>query len=567
VPRNRGPREGGGDVLGLVNGRILGYGQAADSPIRRATALLIKGGSIAEIGDDPTIVERARKRGEVVDLHGSSVAPGFIDAHIHAFDCALVSLKVSCLPPTVDGLAILKRRMALRAESTPADEWVVGAGYDDMRLSERRHPSRLDLDEAVPNHPAIVTRSCGHMSVANTRALTIAGVDEGTPDPPGGVIVRDAAGEPTGLLLEVAQELVERMIPPAGTAEIARALSRTGQAMLAHGITTIGEALLGAFHPLEPSIWAEVLSGDWSGPNVMFLAAPDTVEAGAAAALPVIGTKLFADGVITGRTAAVSVPFVGGEDPGMLIHSPDELTELVRRSIAHGLPVGIHSMGDRGIATAIAAIERAEQGSRDRPAAGRLWPRRHRIEHCTLPSSGSLRRMRSLGIVPVPQPVFLFAEGEAYEDQLGSERCANAYPLRTMIAHGLRPALSSDAPATSWEDPIDPWLGVKTAATRTTWAGSQLGTTEAISIDQAMACYTANGAYALGLEERTGVIEEGKDADLVVFPADPLADAPDVVGDVRPTAVLVRGRVVHGGFDQHRPACVLVDGEPGSPSV
>lgn len=537
----------GGDVLGLVGARILTYGRPSEDPIRHATALLIERGSIAEIGDDSTIVDLARRRGEVVDLHGAFVAPGFIDAHIHAFDCALASLKVSCLPPTVDGLAALMRRMADRAASTPSGAWVIGAGYDDMRLRERRHPTRLELDEAVPDHPAIVTRSCGHMSVANSRALAIAGVDERTPDPPGGVIVRDAAGGPTGLLMEEAQGIVERVVPPAGTEEIVRALLETGRAMLARGITTIGEALLGAFHPLEPRIWSDVLAGGWAGPNVLFLADPDTVETGAAAALPVIGTKLFADGVITGRTAALSAPFEGGEDSGMLIHSPDELTELVRRSIAHGLRVGIHAMGDRGIATAISAIERAEKETVDAGTEG--GRRRHRVEHCSLPSPDSLHRMQALGIVPVPQPVFLFAEGEAYRDQLGSQRCARAYPLRTMIALGLRPAVSSDAPATSWEDPTDPWLGVRTAVTRRTWAGSRLGTTEAISTRQAMACSTANGAYALGLESRTGSIEVGKDADLVVFPEDPLARDPDLIGGVLPTAVLVGGHVAHRGSD------------------
>lgn len=532
-------------ALALINGRILSF-ESAKGVTPPATALLIEGGAITRIGDDETIIDGAGTRREVVDLHAASIAPGFIDAHIHAFDCALASLSVSCLPPSVDALAILKRRMAERAESTPAGEWVVGAGYDDMRLGERRHPTRWDLDQAVPDHPAIVTRSCGHMTVANTRALMLAGVDERSPDPPGGAIAHDGAGQPTGLLLEVAQQLVLEMIPPAGTEEIAAALARTGQSMLAHGITTIGEALLGAFHPLEPEIWARVLASEWRGPNVRFLASPDSVDAGGAAGLTVIGTKLFADGVITGRTAAVATPFEGGDDAGMLIHSSEELTSLVAHSIARGLPVGIHAMGDRGIAEAIAAIERAEQRSAN-SRVGAL-PKRHRIEHCTLPSRGSMERMVALGIVPVPQPVFLFAEGEAYADQLGALRYPHAYPLRTMIERGLRPALSSDAPATSWEDPFDPWLGVRAAATRTTWAGSKLGTAETISLDQAMAGYTANGAYALRLEGRTGAIEEGNDADLLLFPADPLAHGPDHVGDVRPSAVLVGGRVVHGGF-------------------
>ncbi|MGE5459969.1 MAG: amidohydrolase [Solirubrobacterales bacterium] len=539
-------REDEGDVVGLVNARLLRFGRSPGGPISRATALLIDRGAIGEIGDDPTIADLAKGRGEVVDLSGAFVAPGFIDAHIHAFDCALSSLRVSCLPPSVVRLNLLMERMSARAASTPEGAWVVGSGYDDRRLAERRHPTRLELDRAVPNHPALVTRSCGHMSVANSRALELAGVDDRTPDPAGGAIVRDPAGEPTGLLLETAQGLVEALIPPVGVPEIARALQATGREILARGITTIGEALLGAFHPQEPRIWSDVFADGWAGPNVRFLADPETVGPAAAFELPVIGTKLFADGVIAGRTAAVSSPFEGGEDSGMLIHTPDELTELVGASIARGLRVGIHAMGDLGIATAIDAIERAERASGDPAESARM--RRHRIEHCTLPGPRSLRRMQELGLVPLPQPVFLFAEGEAYRDQLGDERCAQAYPLRTMIELGLRPALSSDAPATSWEDPIDPWLGIRTAVTRRTWAGSQLGSAETISLDQAMAGYTADGAFALGLEQRTGSIEVGKDADLVVFPEDPLAPSLDGIGGMLPTAVLVGGRLVAGSL-------------------
>lgn len=540
---------GGPETLALVNTRILRHRPARASIVTDAgaTALLVEGGRIAAIGDDRTIRDRAGV-GDVVDLRGGVVAPGFIDAHIHAFDCAMGSLKVSCLPPGVDGLAALKARLGRRAASTPSDGWIVGEGYDDMRLAERRRPTRHDLDDAVPDHPAIVTRVCGHMSVANTRALTVAGVGADTVDPPGGAIVRDAAGVPTGLLLETAQHLVTEAIPPPDASEIARALVRTTRALVAHGVTTICEALLGAFHPLEPEIWSRVLSGGWDGPRVLFLADPRVVEGGSGRGLPIIGTKLFADGVVTGRTAALSRPFEGDADTGMLIHEPDALAELVERSVGRGLPVGIHAMGDRGIATAVEAIERAGRVA-TAPKGGAApkgrRPGNHRIEHCSLPSPSSLRTIASLGIVPVPQPVFLFAEGEAYRTQLGDERCAGAYPLRTMIRHGLRPALSSDAPATSSEDAMNPWLGVTAAAIRTTWAGSKLGTAEAISIAEAMACYTANGASALSLEDRTGSLDVGKDADLIVLPEDPLSTAPDDLARLRPRLVLVRGRVVH----------------------
>lgn len=534
-------------ALALVDARIRIY-ENDDPGIARdvGTAVLIEDGRIAAFGDDRTILDRARGGSEILDLDGRVVAPGFIDSHIHAFVCAMAALEVSCLPPAVETLAELKRRLAERAASMPPGSWVVGRGYDDTRLAEGRHPTRVDLDEAAGDHPTVVKRSCGHMSVANTRALTHAGIDREALDPPGGTIVRDAAGMPTGLLLERAQHLVLGAIPAADEAEILGALHRTGRMLVERGITTICEALLGAFHPLEPRIWTQALSDGWSGPNVFFLADPQVADAGSISDLPVIGTKLFADGVVTGRTAAMSQPFEGSEETGILIHEPGRLEALVEGSVAHGLPVGIHAMGDRGIATAIAAIEGAE---RERAAGGSRGRadtmRRHRIEHCTLPDASALDKMLAHGIVPVAQPVFLFAEGEAYREALG-ERSSRAYPLRSMIGRGLRPALSSDAPATSWADPIDPWLGIKAAVTRTTWAGSQLGTEERISVGDAIRCYTANGASSLSLEHRIGSIEVGKDADLVVLSDDPVSLEPEHLEKVRPTLVLVKGRVTYG---------------------
>jgi predicted amidohydrolase YtcJ len=534
-------------ALALVNARIRTRELGDTRTAREAgTALLVEGGRVAAIGDDHTILDRARSRSEVVDLGGAVVSPGFIDAHIHAFACAMAALEVSCLPPAVESLGELQRRLAERAASIPPGAWVIGRGYDDTRLAEGRHPTRLDLDEAASKHPVVVTRSCGHISVANTRALHIAGIDGDTIDPQGGTIVRDAAGLPTGLLLERAQGLVLDAVPPAGVEEILRALLQTGRALAQHGVTTICEALLGAFHPLEPRIWSWALSDGWRGPKVLFLADPQLARDDSVSDLPIIGTKLFADGVVAGRTAAMSQPFEGSQETGILIHEADRLEQLVESSVALGLPVSIHAMGDRAIAAAIAAIEHAEHGRAARRLGGRAKTTgRHRIEHCTLPDTSSLHKMRSLGIVPVPQPVFLFAEGEAYRDALG-ERSERAYPTRTMIRQGLRPALSSDAPATSWEDPIDPWLGIRAAVTRRTWAGSQLGSRETISVEEAISCYTSNGAAALSIEGRTGSIEVGKDADLMVLDEDPLTAVPQHLEKLRPRLVLIKGRIAHG---------------------
>jgi len=536
-------------ALALLNGRLAGsYRTTLNLSTGGPTAVLIEDGRIARLGDDGTIRGLVGRRGRAIDVEGAVIAPGIVDAHMHAFDCALASLRVSCLPPAVDSLTGLKQRLADRAGSLPAGAWVVATGYDDTRLREKRHPSRLDVDAAVPHHPAVVGRVCGHMSVANTLALASAGIDAATPDPPGGTIVRDPAGAPTGLLLETAQDLVWRVTPPLSGPDIRHALSQIGRQILGYGITTICEALLGAFHPLEVDIWSELLSGQWDGPRVRFLAQPDTVEPALAARLPVVGTKLFADGVITGRTAALWQPFEGTADLGMLIHEPRELTDMVRRSTVRGLLVGIHAMGDRGIAVALDAIERAGGPAGPEQAAGQRAGR-HRIEHCTLPTPESVRKIRQLGVVPVLQPSFLFAEGEAYLARLGHRRCERTYPLRAMIDQGLRPALSSDAPCTSWDDPINPWLGIATSVARETWAWSVLGTSEMVSAGEAMFCYTANGARALGLENELGAIATGKDADLIVLPRDPFTgEDPVRLAALRPTAVIVKGKVVHGAF-------------------
>jgi len=536
-------------ALALLNGRLAGsYRTTLNLSTGGPTAVLIEDGRIARLGDDGTIRGLVGRRGRAIDVEGAVIAPGIVDAHMHAFDCALALRRVSCLPPAVDSLTGLKQRLADRAGSLPAGAWVVATGYDDTRLREKRHPSRLDVDAAVPHHPAVVGRVCGHMSVANTLALASAGIDAATPDPPGGTIVRDPAGAPTGLLLETAQDLVWRVTPPLSGPDIRHALSQIGRQILGYGITTICEALLGAFHPLEVDIWSELLSGQWDGPRVRFLAQPDTVEPALAARLPVVGTKLFADGVITGRTAALWQPFEGTADLGMLIHEPRELTDMVRRSTVRGLLVGIHAMGDRGIAVALDAIERAGGPAGPEQAAGQRAGR-HRIEHCTLPAPEALRKIRQLGVVPVLQPSFLFAEGEAYLARLGHRRCERTYPLRAMIDQGLRPALSSDAPCTSWDNPINPWLGIATSVARETWAGSVLGTSEMVSAGEAMFCYTANGARALGLENELGAIATGKDADLIVLPRDPFTgEDPVRLAALRPTAVIVKGKVVHGAF-------------------
>ena len=165
-------RSGAAEAFALVNGRLaVSDSTTLNLSTGRPTAILIEDGRIARLGDDDTVRHLVGRRGRAIDVEGAVIAPGIVDAHMHAFDCALALRHVSCLPPAVDSLTGLKQRLADRAGSLPAGAWVVATGYDDTRLREKRHPSRLDVDSAVPHHPAVVGRVCGHMSVANTLAL------------------------------------------------------------------------------------------------------------------------------------------------------------------------------------------------------------------------------------------------------------------------------------------------------------------------------------------------------------------------------------------------------------
>jgi predicted amidohydrolase YtcJ len=449
------------------------------------------------------------------------------------------------MPPLVTSIADLRREVRRRALRADGGEWIWGQGYDDTRLAERRHPTRDDLDEPSAGRPVVLTRVCGHMCVANSRALELAGVDSSTPDPPGGRIERDPAGEPTGLLLETAEALVLRHVT-SGRDRVLRALGRVSQDLLAHGITSCCDAWLGYSEgAAEPDIWVEALASGAFRPGISFLVHHDLWrETGAEpfdASLNVLGVKIVSDGSISGGTAGLEDPFLENEDHRLLVFDPAELREICANVGRRGLVVATHAMGDRAIAMALDAIEAARLAA---PPDGRRPA--DRIEHCTLPSAADIDRMARLRVTPVMQPTFLFAEGEAYLAKLGTERSAWANPARAMIDAGVRVALGSDAPATTWGEPTDVMLGIQTSVDRRTWAGSSLGTAQSTTVAEALVGYTANAAAAAGLGGDRGTIEMGMRADLAVLSEDPLRVPTETIRDVRVVATILAGETVFG---------------------
>jgi predicted amidohydrolase YtcJ len=525
------------DPLALTNARVLTFEQG-DAGLAAAEALLIVDGLIAATGSEEEIRARAPSRTEVRDLDGRTVVPGFVDAHIHPIFHGLSLEGVPCLPPRVSSIADLRREVEQTAAAAPEGEWVWGQGYDDTRLEERRHPRREDLDGVSGGRPVVLTRVCGHMCVANSRALEFAGVDARTPDPPGGRIERDADGEPTGLLLENAEELVLRHVVH-GRVAVERALRRVSDDLLRHGITSCCDAWLGYTDGQdERDVWIDAIDTGAFRPGISFLAHhsvwredPDRY---AGSPLNVIGVKLVADGSVSGGSAGVSDPFHEDDDRRLFVYEPDELNEICRNVAEQGLVVAIHAMGDEAISMALDAIEQAGPPHRG-----------HRIEHCTLPTSAEIERMARLGVTPVMQPIFLFAEGEAYRSKLGEERSSWANPARAMLDAGVTVALGSDAPATTWGDPTDVLLGIETSAVRRTWAGSSLGEEESTTVEEALAAYTRNAARAAGFRDR-GSLGPGARADVAILSQDPLRTPLEEIHHIGVTATVLGGEVAFG---------------------
>jgi predicted amidohydrolase YtcJ len=497
-----------------------------------ATALAIAGDRILALGDDATIEELAGPGTRRVDLAGRTVIPGFNDAHIHLWKEGMLLSQVNARPAAAPSIEALVAAFGARAAATPPGQWIEGRGYDETRLAERRHPTRHDLDRAAPEHPLVLGRTCGHIIVANSRALELAGVTAATPDPPGGEIDHDASGEPTGVLRETAMALVRSIQPPPTEDELARALIGAGRKCLALGITAIGEPgvdprTVGVYRrldaegrlPLRCDVMAMTILPDGRR------AAPPQPWRGRLAKCDTV--KLFSDGGLSSGTAALSIPYRNRHDCGLPRFPAEQLAREVRLVYDAGLTVAVHAIGDRVIGELLDAFEALGIGDRglgdviESSNSQSLIPNpRLRIEHFGLPNAEHLRRASELGAMVATQPSFLHDIGDTILHHLPEALVPQCYPFRAMLDAGLVVAFSSDGPVIG---DVSPLLGLQSAALRRTRSGRLIARGEAIAVEQALWCFTAGSAIVSGEADRLGRLAPGYLADLVVLGDDPLA--------------------------------------------
>ncbi|MGH2544529.1 MAG: amidohydrolase, partial [Ardenticatenaceae bacterium] len=335
-----------------------------------AQAVAVYGGKIAAVGSDEEITSLIGPATKVVDLEQQTVVPGFHDAHCHIllFGLSLVEANAR----TAMTIPEIVRIVAHHAQRVEAGRWIRGGGYNENKLAERRHPNRADLDPATPGSPLFLSHISGHMAIANSRALALAGINRETPDPEGGVIERDLEGEPTGLLKETAQDLVKNVLPPYTLAETKAALAAAGRQMAAEGITSAQDAWAGWIAPEEFRAYQEAVVEGSLPQRVRLMVDVErlTVRDGrfdfafglhtsfGNDRLRLGAVKLFLDGSLIGRTAALSAPYANvPETCGFLVKSEATIREQVAMAHQGGWQVALHAIGDRAIEIGLDAIE------------------------------------------------------------------------------------------------------------------------------------------------------------------------------------------------------------------
>ena len=475
-----------------------------------------------------------------IEIGGGFAFPGFCDAHLHILNFGRARMGASCWPDEAPTVAAIVDKVKAVDAILPPGRWMRGRGFDPARLAEHRTPTAAELD-APSGRPVVLDSFDFHRRAVNHAVLDAAGINEFSPDPPGGLIVRDRSGEPTGELLDAARGLVDKVLPPWEDSDDREAFLRTSRFWAAAGFTHLMNAApLGMASPGEEV--RAFMRADEEGQSSVRVSTMIPLEVFhhvRALDLPLgfgkgrvrlNGVKIFADGAFGPRTAFMHEPYADEEATGHLSVPEDELRRIVAEIAAAGWRACIHAIGDRAVAVAASAMASAPTGTLG-----------HRIEHCCLTPDEVIGVMAASNIVPVPQMPFLRQRSLDFSAALGSERMAHLYPLRAWIDAGIRPLHSSDAPVVT---DIRPMASVHAAVTRRDARGTVWGSSEAIELSEAMAMLSAWPAEAEGLGRDLGRLAPGYLADMTVLPADPFDMDVEELEDLEASMTVVGGEVV-----------------------
>jgi hypothetical protein len=473
------------------------------------------------------------------------VLPGFNDAHVHFVDGGTQLDNVDLRD--ADSQQEFARRIAARAKTKPG-EWILGGDWDDQRWTPPELPARALIDDVTSGTPVFVSRYDGHMALANAAALGRAGVTERTPDPAGGVIVRDARGMPTGVLKDAAMNLVSRVIPNKTAEERLRAVKRAMEHAASLGVTSVQD-----MNPSYDDISAYADLANRGELTARIYAAPmetgfyDQSKIGLRRAfgsswLRLGAVKGYADGSLGSTTAYFFQPYTDAPNTRGLLSDEMQPVEHMRTRLmaadAAGLQLCIHAIGDAGISQILDIFESIVQANGDRD-------RRLRIEHAQHIAAKDFDRFAALKVIASVQPYHAIDDGRWAERRIGPERIKTTYAFRTLLDKNVRLAFGTDWPVA----PLNPMLSLYAATTRATLDGKNPGgwvPEQKVSIGDAVAAYTRTAAFAEFQERDKGTLARGKLADLVILTDDILDIPPEKIKDVRVLMTIVGGKVVYG---------------------
>jgi len=529
--------------LVIINARVW----TVDPDRSEAQAVAVRDGRISAVGSTDEVRRLIGPATRVIDAGGRFLMPGFHDSHIHLMmgghQLEAVDLKDA---PTPEEFA---RRIGERAKAVPKGEWILGGNWDEQGWPGAPLPTRQMIDGVTPDTPVFVQRYDGHMGLANTAALKLAGVTAATPEGPGGQIVRDARGEPTGILKDAAMALVQRVIPDETAEQRLRTLEHALGHMASLGVTSVQD--MGP-DPEDVRLYAQLAGQGRLTSRIRAVRAEvplarelasgqATVAATGSPFLFVSGAKGFADGSLGSTTAFFFEPYT--DDPsssGLLSDEMQPIEGMRERLVAldrAGQQLCIHAIGDRAISMVLDLFDEVAtaNGPRDR---------RPRIEHSQHVAPGDFARYAALGVIASVQPFHAIDDGKWAERRIGPARVKTTYAFKSFLDAGARLAIGTDWPVA----PLDPSLNIYAAVTRATLDGKNPGgwvPEQKLTVAQVIEGYTLGAAYAAFEEREKGSVTVGKLADLVLFDRDPFSVAPEALRDLKVDLTITGGRVVY----------------------
>jgi predicted amidohydrolase YtcJ len=528
-------------MTAFINGNIMTLDEN-----KHAEAFYIKDNKFYAVGSNSYIKSLVKHSEKVIDLKGNTVVPGFNDAHMHFLNYAITKNSVNLHNIESIEEIIYRTKKYINENNIEEGEWIVSRGWNDNLFKEKRLPTRYDLDKISSNHPIFFSRVCGHIGIANSKALEIIQVKTGTPNPTGGII-DNIDGEPTGILRENALNLIFDILPHLKKETIKKLLKTAFKDALKVGLTTIQTEDFSHSRAIKPLIHAyKELEQENNLPLRFILQCnlPDKKSLTEAVSLGLktgVGTdkfkigpiKLFQDGSLGGRTAAMIKPYYDADTKGVFIYSQEELNQFAIEAYKAGFQIAVHAIGDAAVQAVLNAYANIYNQSENKDL-------RNSIVHCQFTNNELLQRFKKIGVIANVQPTFVMSDYPIVEKAVGKTRAEKSYVWKDMINKGINTAFSSDAPIESF----NPFEGIYAAVTRKDLNGNPSEgwySKQCISVEQALKCFTVEPAYINFEENIKGTISEGKLADFIVLSDNIMEIEKEKIKDIRVLETYVGG--------------------------